>query len=194
MPFGLKNATQIFQRLMDTVLRGLPFAFCYIDDIIIMSDSPQEHREHLQTVFTRLREFGLKINLAKCVFGVEEIKFIGYTINKTGTKPPTDRVSAILECPKPQTIVELRRFLGLINYYRRSIPHAAHLQAPLNEFLKNSCKNDKRKVPWTLEAEEAFVSCKQSLANTTMLFHLIHDAPLALVTDASDIAVGAKLE
>ncbi|XP_073821522.1 uncharacterized protein [Musca autumnalis] len=105
-----------------------------------------------------------------------------------------DRIDAIKNYKKPETICELRRFIGVINYYRRCIPHAAHQQAPLNELVGNSKKNDKRKVPWTTESENAFEICKRSLGEATMLAHPAPDLELALVTDASDSAIGAVLE
>ncbi|XP_073831557.1 uncharacterized protein [Musca autumnalis] len=105
-----------------------------------------------------------------------------------------DRIDAIKNYKKPETICELRRFIGVINYYRRCIPHAAHQQAPLNELVGNSKKNDKRKVPWTTESENAFEICKRSLCEATMLAHPAPDLELALVTDASDSAIGAVLE
>lgn len=194
MPFGLRNATQTFQRFMDSTLRGLDFVYCYIDDIIIMSESPDQHREHLQIVLSRLRQQGLTVNVNKCHFGQSEVQFLGYIINKDGCKPPDDRVSAIVNYTKPETVSELRRFLGVINYYRRCIPHAAQLQAPLNEFLRDSKKNDKRKIPWTVESDEAFDLCRKSLGKAALLAHPAPNAYLALITDASDTAIGAALE
>lgn len=179
---------------MDNVFRGIDFVYCYIDDIIIMYESPQQHREHLRIVFEILRRYGLIINPNKCHFGVPEVRFLGYVINANGCSPPTDRIEAIKNYKKPETICELRRFIGVINYYRRCIPHAAHQQAPLNELVGNSKKNDKRKVPWTPELETAFETCKQNLCEATMLAHPAPDLELALVTDASDTAVGAVLE
>lgn len=177
-----------------SVLRGLDFVYCYIDDIIIMSKSAEEHERHLREIFNRLRHYGLTINVSKCHFGQHEVQFLGYVINGSGCRPPTDRVTAIMNYTKPETICELRRFLGVINYYRRCIPHAARLQAPLNDFLTNSKKNDKRKVPWTPEAENAFSSCKRSLGEATMLAHPAPNSDMALTTDASDAAIGAVLE
>lgn len=194
MPFGLRNATQTFQRFMDGILRGLDFAYCYIDDIIIMSHNEEEHQQHLDEVFRRLQHAHLCININKCVFGVSEVTYLGYVINKDGCKPPTDRVEAINQFPKPQTLAELRRFLGIINYYRRCIPHAAQLQAPLNNLLKKPRKKDKRPVPWTKETETAFIACKRCLSEAVLLVHPSATAPLALTTDASDVAVGAVLE
>ena len=152
MPFGLRCATQTFQRFMDMIFRDFDFAFCYIDDIIIFSDSHEQHLEHLQKVLERLREFALTINASKCTFGQSEVTFLGYVINQFGYRPPPERVQAIVDYPKPQTIQELRRFLGIVNYYRSVIPRAAELLMPLNAYLTDSRK-DKRKIQWNAEAE-----------------------------------------
>lgn len=105
-----------------------------------------------------------------------------------------DKVKAILKFPKPKTIIVLRRFLGMINYYRRCIKDAAHNQAVLNKYLKDSKKNDKRLIQWTTEADKVFIKCLNSLADATLLAHSYEAVPLILTTDASDVAVEAVLE
>lgn len=158
------------------------------------SETPEQHLEHLRTVFQRLLAAGVTINASKCNFRAEQIEFLGYLVSGQGIQPLPDKVKAILEFPKPKTIIELRRFLGMINYYRRCIKDAAHNQAVLNEYLKDSKKNDKRLIQWTTEADEAFTKCLNGLANATLLAHSRETAPLILTTDASDVAVGAVLE
>lgn len=194
MTFGLRNATQTFQRYIHRALRDLDFVFAYIDDILIASSSIEEHREHLRTVFRRLKEYELFINPAKCVLGVEEITFLGHLINPQGFKPTTEKIAAIQNFPKPRTIAELRRFLRALNFYRRSLPHAASVQAPLHAYLTDARKNDKREIIWSQEAETAFVKSKNDLANAALLIHPSDTAEIRVVTDASDIAMGAVLE
>lgn len=92
MQFGLRNAAQSFQRFIHEVLRDLNFCFPYIDDILIASSSPEEHKAHLQAVFHRLDRFGLTINLSKCVFDEENVKFLGYDVSAAGTRPLQHRV------------------------------------------------------------------------------------------------------
>ena len=145
MPFGLKNAAQTFQRFMDVVLRGLDFAFCYIDDVLIASANESEHREHVKQVFDRLQQYGISINTAKCVFGASTVQYLGYQIDQKGARPVTEKVAAIQNYPKPKDVTELRRFLGMINFYRRFIANAASVQAPLNAFLQGAKK--KRQAP-----------------------------------------------
>lgn len=192
MPFGFRNATQTFQSYMDSTLRGLTFVYVYIDDILIMSDTREQHREHLRIVLERLTRAGRTINVSKCIFDATEVDFLGYRISKYGCKPPIERVTAVINYAKPDTLCELRRFLGVLNYYRRCIPYAAHLQAPLNDFLRGGKKKDKvARIP---DTDKAFEECKRSLAKATLLAYPAPDSQLALVTDAYDTAIGAVVK
>lgn len=190
MPFGLCNAAQTFQRFMHTVLQDLDFCFAYQDDILVASSNKQEHLEHLRLLFTRLNQYGIVINLNKCVFGQEEISFLGYTINKTGIKPLESKVSAIRNFPQPTTVSQLKRFLGMINFYRRFIPHAAHIQIPLLECCTGNKKKDQTPIVWTEERLIAFQQCKDTLANATLLVHPVPNAPVSIEVDASAFAIG----
>lgn len=134
------------------------------------------------------------INPSKCVFAVEELEFLGYTINSKGILPIQDKVKAVLNFPKPRTVVELRRFLGMVNFYHRNFPHAAESQIPLNAYVCDSRKNVKRPVVWTDEANKAFEQIKMEFANASLLVHPRCGAKLQLVTDASDVAIDAVLE
>lgn len=194
MPFGLRNAAQTFQRYINQVLARLDFVFAYIDNLLIASSSQEEHRQHLKIIFSRLKEHGLQINVDKCVFEAEAVEFLGYKISNGGSAPLPDKVNGILEFKRPETIQELRRFLGAVNFYHRCIPNAAATQAPLNKYLKDSKKNDKRPVEWTAEAIKAFDKVKQDLANATQLAHPALNAKMRITTDASGIAMGAMLE
>lgn len=194
MNFGLRNAGQTFQRFIDMILRGLDFVFAYLDDILIASENEEQHLQHLQQVLSRLDEFGLTINASKCEFGKKEINFLGYCVKTDGVTPNEEKVKAIVDFPQPSTIEELRRFLGMVNFYRSSIPKAAQIQGPLNAFLHNSKKKDKTRIEWTADTIEAFQQCKDSLKSTVTLFHPALDAGLALMTDASETCVGAVLQ
>lgn len=194
MTFGLCNAAQTFQRLMDAVLRGLDYAFCYIDDILIASKDPQQHEQHFREVLKRLQDHGLSINMPKCVFGAAEVRYLGFCINKDGTTALKERVTAIMDYPKPKTIMELRRFLGLMNFYRRFVRNAAVTQAPLHSLTAGAVKREKRPIEWNSESEYAFTECKRQLSEATLLAHPLEGAPLLLCTDASDVAMGATLQ
>ncbi|KAI5718458.1 hypothetical protein M8J77_021475 [Diaphorina citri] len=194
LPFGLLNAAQSFQRFIHSIVRKFSFVFPYIDDMLVASSSEEEHHEHLRTLFAELNKFQLNINLGKCVFGVDEISFLGYQVSPTGIKPLPERVKVIQEFPIPNSIKDLRQFLGLVNFYRRSLPHSAQTQQILFDLTKNAKKNDKRKLQWTDESRAAFVKLKSQLADATLLFHPAPDLKLVLSVDASDFAVGAALQ
>lgn len=191
MPFGLRNAAQTFQRFVDAVLRGLKFCHGYLDDLLVASKDEEEHRTHLEQIFQRLRKYGLSINVAKSRFAEEEVEYLGYTVNKEGIRPTLDRVKAVIDFKKPSNISELRRYLGIINFYHRFIENAAAVLAPLNKYLVGARKRDKRPVEWTKQAEEAFEESKKRLAKTTLLAHPQENAKLLLRTDASKTAMGA---
>ena len=192
MPFGLKNAAQAFQRLMDTVLRDLPFLFVYLDDILIASASTAEHMKHLRTLFERLSQHGLIVNPAKCQFGRITIDFLGHRITKEGAVPLPSKVAAVADFQRPLTVRALQEFLGMVNFYHRFVPRAARLMRPLYEALKG--KTTKHIIDWTAEREAAFGDTKRALAEATMLAHPLPAALIALTTDASDYAVGAVHE
>jgi transposase InsO family protein len=193
MTFGLRNAGQTFQRFVDELTRGLDFVYCYLDDFLIFSRTEAEHLEHLRKIFNRLRDYGMLINTSKCVFGVHEVKFLGYLISETGTRPLDSKVQAIKEFPVPTDVRQLRRFLGMLNFYRRFLPQAAQVQAPLHALLTGSVKG-KQLITLIGDTLAAFEACKESLSNAALLAHPSCSAKLALVTDASDTALGAVLQ
>ncbi|GFV82441.1 retrovirus-related Pol polyprotein from transposon 17.6 [Trichonephila clavipes] len=180
-------------RFMHEVLRGLPFCFVYLGDILCYSENAEEHRSHLRTIFQRLSSCGLKLNISKCVFGVTELIFLGHLITPDGIKPLPDKVQAVLDYKQPETVGSLRKFLGLLNFYRRFLPKAAEQQYLLSEFLKGSKgKKDSKPLNWSSEAITAFQRCKQALADAALLAHPSPSASLALHVDASDYAIGGS--
>lgn len=194
MPFGLRNAAQSFQRFIDQVIRGLPFVYAYIDDLLVASDSAEEHERHLRLLFERLREFGVVVNPNKCVFGRSELEFLGHRINRDGVSPLPDKVDAIRNCSVPTTVKQLRGFLGLVNFYRRFIPNCAHILMPLTDLLRNRKKRSKKPLDWSPACTAAFVEVKEKLAQSTLLAYPNSDYPLSLMVDASDRAIGGVIQ
>ena len=193
MPFGLRNAAQTFQRFIDQVLRGLPYCYAYIDDLLIASTNPNEHKEHLRAVLQRLSEHGILINPSKCMLGVTQLEFLGHRVDACGIAPLEEKVRVIQEFPKPTTQRKLREFLGLINFYHRFLPNCAATLDPLNQLLKTSSES-KKDLIWSEESTTAFNNIKQALANVSLLAHPKLHAPTSIMTDASDKAVGAVLQ
>nr|VZI26836.1 unnamed protein product [Spirometra erinaceieuropaei] len=190
MPFGLRNATQTFQRFIDQVLRGLDFVYAYIDDLLVASSDAAEHEVHLRQLFERLDSYGVIISAAKCEFGVPSLIFLGHEVNSDGIKPVPENVSAISTFPVPTTIDQLRRFLGMVNYYHRFLPHGATILQALNSLLTHS----KKRLVMTEEAVKSFNDVKAAHASATLLAHPRADAQLILMTDASRTAVRASLQ
>lgn len=194
MSFGLRNAGQTFQRFIDQVVSGLDFCFVYVDDILVFSKDEMQHSEHLRALFQRLSDYGVTVNPAKCTLGASEVTFLGCRINSEGTRPPEDRIQALRDFPPPKTVQGLRRFLGMVNYYRRFLPRAAREQAPLVDAIVAVNGKGNKPVLWTPELLRAFEACKQSLSTATLLVHPVCDAPLGLFTDASSAHIGACLQ
>lgn len=194
LPFGLRNAAQSFQRFLHCILRDLDFVYSYIDDILVASKSSEEHERHLRLLFDRLSCHGICINMAKCEFGALEVDFLGYRVSAHGILPLPQRVQTILDFPLPSNVEELRRFLGVINFYRRSLPGSASIQQPLFDICKSPKRRDKRKIEWNQADIDAFNRLKGDLAEATLLAHPSPDLPLLLNVDASDHAIGASLQ
>ena len=190
MPFGLKNSAQAFQRLMDGVLRGIPCLFVYVDDILVASKDPKEHVHKLKQVFRLLSANGLVVNRAKCVFGVEELEFLGHWVTPSGILPLSSRVDAVREFPTPDSKISLQRFLGMINYYHRFVPQLANKLHPLHE----ATKVKGQAITWTPQCQSAFEAAKSALASATLLHHPCSASPTNVTVDASDKAVGGQLE
>ena len=192
MPFGLKNAAQTFQRHMDSVLQGLSCTFCYLDDILIASSSEEEHIKDIEDVCQRLSSHSLVVSLEKCIFGVHSLDFLGHRISKDGATPLPSKVQAISTLQQPATPKGLQQYLGMINFYHRFLPGAARVLQPLYSALKQTKSN--KLLTWTEQMSKAFTDSKNLLAQAAILVHPRSDAPIAVYTDASDVAVGAALK
>ena len=198
MPFGLCNAAQSFQRFMDQVLAGLDCSFDYIDDLLVGSPDLSTHLSHVEQVLQRLDKHGLVINVTKSVFAVPTVEFLSHTVSADGICPPASRVDAIQQFCAPTSLTQLRKFLGMLNYYRRFIPHCAEIVQPLTDLLctkvgKQSARPP-RKPPdfvWPPAAADAFLAAKAALASATLLCHPCVQAPICIMADASDLCVGA---
>lgn len=192
MPFGMKNSAQAFQRLMDSVFRGIPYVFVYLDDILVASKNKREHKQHLREVFSRLNSAGLAVNVQKCVFGQEKVKYLGQEVSAAGVSPLPSKLKEIINIDKPATKVQMQRYLGMVNFYHRFLPAIAKTLGPLHALVA-AAKSPKSPLEWTSDAEEAFRRSKEKMRSPSLLAHPRFDEQLVLTTDASDAAVGAVL-
>ena len=132
VPFGLTQATAYFQALISEVLKGLShFTIAYLDDIIIFSQTEEEHLKHLEIIFRRLKEAGLKLKRSKCSFMKLHIEYLGHLISEKGIEPMPDKLTAIKEMPAPRSPKEIKQFMGLVGYYRKFIPRFSDIAKPL---------------------------------------------------------------
>lgn len=166
MSFGLLNAGATFQRAMDYAFKEIrgKFIEIYQDDVTMFSKDRSNHTNHLKQVFERCRKFGISLNPAKSVFGVDEGKLLGHIIAKDGVKVDPKRVEAIKQDPLPQTKKALQSFLGQINFVRRFIPNLAETIKPTLKLLKKDVKFE-----WTDEGRKAFKSIKDTIARSPVL-------------------------
>ena len=191
MPFGLRNAAQSFQRHIDYVLRGLDFARPYLDDILVFSDDLHSHTEHLNSIFQRLHDNHLLINIKKCQYFASEVQFLGHSISSRGISTIPEKLKTIATLPLPKTVTNLRSFLGAVNFYHRFIPMASSLLSPLSALTvgpKSSL------ISWTDHAKSAFEHTKLALTKLVTLKFYDPECALQLTTDASDSAIGAVLQ
>lgn len=195
MPYGLRNSAQTFQRFLNEVTNGLEFLFCYIDDILIASKSEADHKNHLKMLFARLTEYGLNIKTSKCIFGAKSLEFLSHTISEMGILPSEEKVTAIQNFPEPTTLRKIQRFVGMVNYYHRFIPHLAEDLAPIHAHLATlTNKKNRIKFSWPEECKVSFNKVKHSLATATLLAHPLEHTKYNITSDASNTAVGAVLQ
>ena len=193
MPFGLKNAPAAFQRLMDTVLGKdrWKFCLCYVDDLIIYSETFEEHLQHIQAVLSALEKAGLKINPAKMQLCLKRVKYLGHILTPGFIQPDPDKVKGILEFPRPETCVQMGRFLGMVGYYRQFIKSITELVFILNKMNKRD--KPKEKLEWSKQAIDNFNEIRRILAQDCQLFLPDMSKPFVIRTDASDVGIGAVL-
>ena len=171
MLFGFRNASATFQRFIDHVLQGMSNAIAYVDDIIVFSNSPDEHAKHLNELFSRLKNFGVIVNPTKSQFGLSKLQFLGHVVTANGIKPLPFKVEATQKYPLPKDVKQLRTYLGMINFYHRFVQNLAFYLAPLNEYLKKEGNKNSREIAWTEEAKAAFQKSKDLLAESALLVY-----------------------
>lgn len=191
-PFGLTNAPSTQQRLVDILFGNFDNkVFAYLDDIIIISSSFQEHVSILSRVLDKLRQANLTINLEKCEFFRSQLKYLGYVVDENGLRTDPDKVTAILNFPTPTCRKDLKRFLGTATWYRRFVPKFSTIAGPLNKLTSN--KKQAPPFQWTEEADRAFKQLKECLVSAPVLSCPNYDLPFEVHTDASNYGIGAML-
>ena len=182
-PFGLSQAPAYFQLLIDKVLMGCSgFAMGYLDDIIIFSKTEEEHLQHLEEIFIRLRKFGLKMKREKCSFFKKHIQYLGHLVSENGFKPLPEKLESIQKMPAPRTAKKVKQFLGLIGYYRKFVPHFADISRPLTKLTHHNVVFE-----WTDQCSKAFNHLRELLMEYPILRYPDPKQGYILYTDASGI-------
>lgn len=194
MPFGLTNAPSSFQRLMNGILQ--PFlgrgVVVYMDDILVYTDTLEDHAHLLRAVLKTLRTNQLQCNLTKCEMFRSRIKFLGHELSHLGIQMEGAKVQTMLNWPSIQNNKEAQRFLGLANYYRRFIQNYSRMVAPMIKYAADT----KKTITWSEDCENAFNNLKQALSSSPVLVNptLSDGNHLVLCTDASTNHLGYVLE
>ena len=188
LPFGIASASAIFQRTIESVLRGIPCTLVRADDILVSGHSDEEHLANVEKVLARLADAGLKAKRRKCRMMEPEVIYMGYVVNAHGHRPDPERVSAVLNAPAPKNVAELQSYLGMLNYYGQFIPSLATTLEPLHRLLRREARWE-----WKSEQEEAFMTTKGKLCGDPVLTHFCPTKPIQLACDASPFGVGAVL-
>lgn len=190
MPFGLKNAPAHFQRIVSSIFAGLENVMAYIDDIIVISETFEEHVAHLREVFSIIKAKNLTVKPSKCRFFQHEVEFPGHFVGRGLLSPLEAKVHAITHYVRLVTKRGIRSFLGLINYYRRFVKNYSQIASPLYDM---TTKDSPDELTWTPETDSAFNQLKTALTSDSILLAPDFSKPFTLTTDASYSGIGAVL-
>ncbi|KAJ8342697.1 hypothetical protein SKAU_G00326250 [Synaphobranchus kaupii] len=188
MAFGLYSAPSCFQKIMSLILAGIQGVSIYLDDVVVHAPSTALHDACLEQVFQRFRQHNITLNAEKCVFGAEEVEFLGFRLSRAGITLIMSHTEAILSLPDPRSPSQLSSFLGMATYYLRFLPHYSDATAPLRQLLCKDAVWD-----WTPACQEAVRVIKRQLTSPPTLAHFSLTAPTLVTCDASVVAIGAVL-
>lgn len=190
LPFGLQSSSSSFIRCLNHILgpATAEFAVSYVDDILIASNSFSEHMRHIDIILQRLANAGMTVRWSKSKCLRKEVPYLGYILSQGGIQVDNEKIRPITEYPIPQNVKQLRRYLGMCNYYKRFCDMYSHVTSPLLTLLKKNAK-------WDFNADmvTAFQNVKTALLNAVMLHHPLPDVELQLQTDSSDFGIGGHL-
>ncbi|XP_060075036.1 uncharacterized protein LOC132554744 [Ylistrum balloti] len=190
MPFGMKTAPATFARMMDKMLRGLSNVVAYFDDIVVFTETWEDHKTQLRNVLQRLREDGLTVKPSKCILGEEELYCLGHVVGHGSVKPDDRKIKVMTDFPLPQSKKGVRSFLGMTGYYRKFVKDYARIAEPLTDMLKSK---EPTKVVWTENRVNAFRALKDAMTQAPVLINPDFEKHFYLQTDASNTAIGGVL-
>ena len=188
LPYGVSSALGIFQRVMDSLLKGIPNTMVYLDDILVTGPTEEEHLQTLELVFKRLAQAGFRLKASKCSFLSEKVEYLGHRINAEGIHSSGTTLSAIREAPAPTNLTELRSYLGMVNHYGRFLPNLATVLAHMHQLFRKDTK-----WYWMKAQQEAFDRTKEMLSSPQVVTHFDSSKALILTCDASQYGIGSVL-
>lgn len=188
LPFGITSAASTFQRVMDEILKDLEGIQCYLDDILVGSDTIEGLKQKVLEVFDRLQRYKVKVNLEKCEFLVEKVAYLGHEISENGLSPCEEKVKAIAKVPTPKDAAQLKSYLGMVNYYSKFVPNLSIRLAPLYELIKKNVK-----FRWSEQCDKVFQESKKMLLDNRVLQLYDPKLPIVVICDSSAVGVGAVL-
>ncbi|KAJ8045955.1 hypothetical protein HOLleu_09080 [Holothuria leucospilota] len=188
MPFGMKNSPMTFQRLVNNLTSNLENCEVYVDDLIVYSNSWDEHVQHVKALFDKLAKANLTVNLVKSEIACAHVVYLGHVVGQGKVRPIKAKVEGIDKFPAPTDKRQLMRFLGMAGYYRRFCPNFSDIAAPLTKLLKKNEKFD-----WTDNCQAAFELLKKALMSSPVLIAPDFEKQFKLAVDASDNGIGAVL-
>ena len=181
-PMGLLGCPASFQRLMEMIFLGLKNVIVYIDDLLIHSQTHNEHLQTLENTFQRLQKASMKISLKKCFFGSKEVSYLGFRLTPEGILPGKDKLKAIKKATRPKTVTEIKAFLGLCNFFRTHIKNFAKVASPLYALTR---KDKNFNGVYNEEENQAFENLKQTLCSEPVMAYPRSDRNFALIVDAA---------
>ncbi|XP_040172579.1 uncharacterized protein K02A2.6-like [Anopheles arabiensis] len=185
---GVKSAPGAFQRLVDGMIADIPGVRSFIDDVIVFGKDMKSHKDSLNTLFARLKEYGFHVKAEKCHFCKTQLVYLGHVVDKHGIRPDSEKIKTIASIPPPSNVSELRSYLGAVNFYGRFVRNLHELRYPMDQLLKKESK-----WKWTPECQEAFVKFKEALQSHLLLTHYDPKLPIIVAADASNTGIGAVI-
>lgn len=188
LPFGVKPASAIFQKTIENLLRGIPNAINFMDDICVTGPDLESHIQTLKKVLNKLQSAGLRLNADKCSFFQDKISYLGYVIDKNGLSKSKRFIESVLDAPAPTNVSEVRAVIGLVNFNSNFIPNFAKKMEPFYNLLRKGVK-----FQWSSTCRQAYELLKKEIASDQVLVHFDPNKPIVLTTDACNTAIAGVL-